>query len=497
MRIAIWAAVSSPEQAKEDKISIEIQLQKGTEYIAAHAHTLTGKYVVPGKSRTKYISLYHAEKEIPQLHALLEAAQRHEFDVLFVYDLNRFRNLMRQIYDVLCDYGIQLYIYTHPREPVPPHQYTDEIKSAVGMIVDLSNIISRNELSNLQRHFKEKMPGRIARGLHASIGYVPYGYKRLHPNDTKHPFELDLTKSRIVIQMKDWYLEGASLKGIAKRLNDKKIPSPFGKQWSQPGVRSILTSPYYAGIVYFGLKRYQRDRRSGKKIVTPNPNPVYGKGKHKALWDEATHQQILKTVEERGRGYRGDHTERFTSLMRCWCGETLHLETRRKQNLQYWRCAIKNSGHFYLNHKNALKLILPAIVQAIQNAKDLKFPDPPQDNTEQLHQEIRELEKKKKKWMDVYESGQEDMPFDDIRQRLKDIQTSLDTVRGLLAKSSTMQLDHINIQNTLTRLSKMLHQLPEYYLTAPAPKVNADLRSIISHISFNKNKEFTIHWRGG
>lgn len=99
MRTAIWAAVSTVSQATPDKVSIQVQLQKGREFIETRHHTPAGEYIVPGESRTKYISLYHAEKEIAPLHALLEAAARKEFDLLFIYDLNRFRTLMRQIFD--------------------------------------------------------------------------------------------------------------------------------------------------------------------------------------------------------------------------------------------------------------------------------------------------------------------------------------------------------------------------------------------------------------
>src|SRR5687767_1670139 len=102
IRYARWAAVSTADQAK--KVSIDVQLAKGLETAKLYGWVEThAPFVVPGESRTKYISLYHAEKEIPQLREMLESASRGEFDVLYVYDLNRFRNLMLQIFEVFCD----------------------------------------------------------------------------------------------------------------------------------------------------------------------------------------------------------------------------------------------------------------------------------------------------------------------------------------------------------------------------------------------------------
>src|SRR5690349_5188121 len=131
IRYAIWAAVSTPEQAKADKVSLDVQQDTGHEIASARGWKETaGPYIVPGESRTNLISLTAAEKAIPQLHDMLDAASRGEFDLLYVYDLNRFRTLMRQVFDVLCDYNVQIYVGSYPRDPVPPELYTEEVKAA-------------------------------------------------------------------------------------------------------------------------------------------------------------------------------------------------------------------------------------------------------------------------------------------------------------------------------------------------------------------------------
>lgn len=89
MRVAIWSAVSTKAQAAEDKASIKTQLELGRKYIRDGNHTPAGEYIVPGESRTAYISLSHAEAEIPQLKKLLDDAASGKYDLLWLYDLNR------------------------------------------------------------------------------------------------------------------------------------------------------------------------------------------------------------------------------------------------------------------------------------------------------------------------------------------------------------------------------------------------------------------------
>jgi hypothetical protein len=496
MRVAIWAAVSKPEQARKDKVSIKLQVQKGREFITSRQFTKAGEYVVPGESRTKYISLYQAEKEIPELHQLLEAASRREFDILFVYDLNRFRTLMRQIFDVLCDYNIQIFVNTYPREPVPPHEYTEEVKSAVGMIVDLSNIISRSEISNLQRHFREKMPARIQRGLDARLGGTPFGYKRIHPGDKKNPLIQDPPKARVVKRIKDLYLKGGSFKGICKILNDEKIPASEGGIWYPESIKLILSSPFYAGIVYFGITKYTRDRRTGKEKVSRNPNPVYGKGKHIPLWDEATHHRILEIIEKRGRGSRGVKTARLSRLLYCECGKVLHLDRRAKDDFPYWRCSAKKRGHTFITDSKANTIVFPAIVKAIQEAPRIPIPKEKKvEPIKDLHFEIQDLEKKKKRWMDMYETSEIDAPT--LSERIREINTRIDTSRSLLAKSEATIYRRSASHATFLRLAQLLDGLQGYYSSAPAPQVNADLHAIIKKVAITKKHEISIHWRVG
>lgn len=494
MKTAIWAAVSTVSQAGPDKVSIQVQVTKGREFIASRGYQPAGEYIAPGESRTRYISLYHAEREIEPLHQLLEAASRKEFDLLFVYDLNRFRSLMRQVFDALTDYNIQLYIHTNPREPIPPSQYNDEHKTAAGMIVDLSNIISRSEISSLQRHFQEKMPGRIHKGLDARLGSIPYGYKRIHPADKDNPLVIDPATARIVRQMADWYISGASLKEIAKRLNEKNIPSSAGRAWHPESVRIILASPFYAGIVYFGRTKYKLDRRSGKETRTRNPSPAIGKGKHEPLWDQETHLRILELIDQRGRGFRGNKTTRLSRLLYCFCGSKLHYD-RSGSSRPFWRCSSKQRGHTFIMDDRALELVIPAIVEQLRTQPNLTAPQPARDPTETILTDLRSLEQRKTKLLDLYElATDQNVSPESILKRIKPIDEEIAELSARLQLEQLLTVKRQTAQTTRARLTELLDSLPDYYLNAPPTQVNADLHTIIKKITISKTHEITIDW---
>jgi hypothetical protein len=99
-RFATWQAVSTKNQATVDKVSSTVQLQHCIDAGHTHNWTHVRDYTVPGKSHTQWLSLTVAERNIPELHDMLEAASRHEFDILIIYDLNRVDACARQPLDV-------------------------------------------------------------------------------------------------------------------------------------------------------------------------------------------------------------------------------------------------------------------------------------------------------------------------------------------------------------------------------------------------------------
>lgn len=485
MNLAIWAAVSTRKQAEEDKASIPTQIEKGMQYIESHHHTLTAQYIVPGESRTHYISLAHAEKAIPQLKQLLDDASHGKFDLLWVYDLNRFRNLMLQVFEALAGYGVQIYNHDSPEEPVPPHQYTPEVINHRRLTVKLHDIISGQETNTLQKHFREKMPKRVSeKRLHPGLGLPPYGYRKPPGKelDRNAILEINPEQAAILNQIKDWFLnEGLSLTAITQRLNAANIPSPRGKRWWFSIVRYLLANPFYAGTVRYGVTKRNRDRRLVTVHRSKGTEITEAVGIHKPLWDSATHQRILRELERRANAQPGFSTRAFTRLLFCQCGAVLWAQTTPAG--QYWRCSTLKRGHTYLNNNKALEIVIPEIIKAIQEFQ-LK---PAEKSKPTLPDPIPNLKAQERRLLDLYQDGTIDKAT--LNERIADIKTRLTLAQNERATQAQSRARRLALQQDITTAQQTLATLPTYIRQAPATRVNATLHKLFKKITISKDLE--------
>lgn len=474
--------MSTAEQAK--KISIDIQLAKGLETANAYGWVETHPpFVVPGQSRTKYISLYHAEKEIPQLHEMLDAAGRGEFDLIYVYDLNRFRNLMLQIFEVFCDFNIQIFNGEDPHPPVEPEKYTPEIQNARRLNIKLHDVISNEETNKLQKHNREKMPKRVTeKGLHSGNGKPPYGYRKPAgmEKDPEAVLELDPVTSPVIIEMKDLLFQGKSVNQIKDHLNEKGIPSPSGRKWRHDAITYIFNNKFYSGVSSFGSTRRQKDRRSGEVKKIRNLKPETGQGKHKALWDAATQHRIHAELTRRGKAHAGHRTRALSRLLYCHCGQRLWIRyesfyTAKKEFI--WACRTHKGGHAYIKDSVAKEKFITALIDKIKNRETLEIPKP-EDNRDQLMAKIKELEGRQKRWADGFEKG--DIDSHEYAERVRNIRNQIANVQAdidNLVESSFLISQKIEGLNSL---AESVDSLPYYIAVGGEPQeVNATLREKI------------------
>lgn len=494
MRVAIWAAVSSEAQAAADKVSLAVQIEKARELIRSRHWREISVYQVD-ESRTKWASLYHAEKQIPELYAMLQAAERGEFDLLICYDLNRFRSLLRQVFDVLCDYNVQIYALTNPREPVEPDRYDDSVKLAVGTLVDVYTLVSNNQISALTQHYKSKMPSRITdKGLHAATGKIPYGYRKPRGQEynSQAILEPDPTTSRYVIEAKDKYLKGESAYKIATWLNNKGIPGPAGGIWYHRAILYIFRSQFYAGKVFWGVSRMQRDRRSGKTIRHKNPNPTQGDGKHDPLWDQQTYQRLQEEIARR-RGSRGDKKTRVLSrLLFCWCGKPIWVRFKEpyKDPTDFlWNCSTHESGHAYMRNNYILPRVITKIKDKLSKLEEIPL-SKLEDKRPLLEDALKEIEKRRTRWVTAFESGQIDgseysMNVKKLDAERTATQSEIETLSDDIAHTE-------NKQKLRQSFADVLPDFEEYIYKSPATEVNSALRTLIERIEISKEKEIEI-----
>ena len=192
-----------------------------------------------------------AHSERPGLSELIKAAEKREFELVFVQYIDRFgrttlENLITR--DRLKKLSIVIHSYFEGRM---------ENDTAGDLLFMFHSW--KAEADNEQRK-ERSIRGRIAaarNGKHC-MGHPPYGYKR----DFR-------TKKLIVVNapgqwVKKFYqwcaVDGLSIREICRRANQLRVPLPGRRRkhyvWHRSSLHTILTNPAYTGRVVF--RRYDK-----------------------------------------------------------------------------------------------------------------------------------------------------------------------------------------------------------------------------------------------
>lgn len=221
----------------------------------------------------------------PAMQELLKDVEREVWDGVLVMEIERLAR------GDTMDQGLvaQTFKYSGTKIITPiktydPNNEFDEEYFEFGLFM------SRREHKTINRRLQR---GRIQSAKEGKFtgNIAPYGYKRKKlENDSGYTLEAT-EEAKIVVLIYKWYtVERIGVTKIQNRLNEMKVPTRMGGDWTSSTIRDILSNPVYTG------KIRQGDRPQVKKIVdgevvierprSKNPN-IY-KGLHDAIIDEET-----------------------------------------------------------------------------------------------------------------------------------------------------------------------------------------------------------------
>lgn len=504
IRYARWAAVSTRSQAADDRVSIDQQLELGNKAAASRGWVeASGPYVVPGESRTRWVNLRDAEEAITfdgryPLREMLEDARGGRFDVLVLYDYTRLRELLDPVARALSAYGVQLFSVSQPVEITDPENYDTDGNETAGTIQFISGFTSRAEINALRRRYKFGMPGRLhKKGLHPGTGLPPYGYKKPegHEMDRDAVLVPDGYKAALVVRIKDLYLAGQSTPQICETLNSEKIPPSRGLKWRPEMIAYILKNPFYAGLVRFRYSKAVHDLRTGRrKQVRNNPdNMVLDHGKHAPLWDEATYHRILEEFKTRTRAYAGKRSYVWSGLLYCSeCGARLWVMYGRNRNVHYWRDV--NGKHVFIREETLAARIIERMQADLSDLDHLPTPGTV-DNRPRLKESLEDLQTRRQRWEDGYESGR--VKLDDYERHVAELDERIKQARRDFSDAENDAFDGVARRKALIEFGSIINTVDTMQLfeKAEPQKMNSMLRSVLERIIVTPDYEIRLDWR--
>lgn len=297
-RVAIYARVSTDEQAERE--TIENQLQACRDYCRSRRLEVMAEFRDEGVSGVKPFG------ERPEGKRLLALAGDGLFERVLVYCPDR---LARDVVEAglamreLKRLKIVTEFVSHSFDDTP------EGEALFNMLMLFAQyerrIIARRTHAGRERVVRE--------GRYISGPIVPYGYRRVDDGRTLEPHP---ETAEVVRLMFRWATEGSGLKAIASRLDDMRVPPPNPKEsrrridgWRWVTVYGILKHPRYVGRATYG---------KGKVPMQCPP-----------LVDDDTFAAAAKALSKRMRDSFGN-TKRFYLLQHL-----LHCRTCGSRYMSY------------------------------------------------------------------------------------------------------------------------------------------------------------------
>jgi site-specific DNA recombinase len=253
-RAAVYARRSTDEH---QAASLDVQLEEARRCVEKKGWVLSDEhiYLEDAVSRAEF-------KKRPALIAMLNAASEKAFDIVVTRDETRLGgdvNRTGLLIQDLLDHGVELFYY-----------FTDE-KVTLDDALQKFLVAARNFAAELER---EKISARTREHLHVkarrglNAGGRCFGYDNVRV-DSATEYRINESEAAVVRRMFELFIEGRGFKGIAKALNDKRVPPPrVGKRgigtWSPSVVRSMLLNERYTGVLKWG--RFKKAYRGGTKV---------------------------------------------------------------------------------------------------------------------------------------------------------------------------------------------------------------------------------------
>lgn len=337
---AAYIRVSTEEQME---FSPDSQLKKIREYTKCHGIVLPEELVFVDEG----ISGRHAEKR-PAFMKMIGAAKVRPkpFDMILVWKFSRFaRNRQDSIlYKSMLrkECGIDVVSVSEQLSDDPTAILIEAMLEAMDEYYSI----------NLAQEVKRGMNEKFSRG--GVVSAPPFGYRM----GTEH-FEVDGEKAGIVRMIYEAFLNGASYREIAVRLNTMGVRSNRGNPFENRTVEYILSNPVYLGKQRRNLKGIDKNDRfhCGEQVlvVDAGHSPIISGETFYAAGERIA--KLKKSYPKHARTSQADFMLR--GLVRCKsCGSTLTQMAKGKalQCHKYAKGQCSKSHYVLLDKLNAAVL---------------------------------------------------------------------------------------------------------------------------------------------
>lgn len=328
MRAVAYCRVSTSKEEQLD--SLASQQKFFAEYAERNGYELVHIYADEGKSGTKI-------KNRKQLIQLLEHAGANSFDIVLIKDISR---LARNTVDFLT--SIRKLKALNIKVVFVNYDQTSSDSSE--FMLTMLSAIAQEESANTSKRV------RFGKKLNAQRGRVPnlvYGYDKI-PGDY---FDLSINEQEkgIVQKIFEMYTEeNIGTSAIAQKLNDQGMKTKRGCQFTQTGIKRILSNEIYTGKIING-KEEINDFLTGERRVREEEQWIIRNRPELKIIEEEVFEKANKLIQSRKNSFTLEGKKQqskyiLSQLILCReCHQAFRRITRTYKNTYHtWVCSTRN-----------------------------------------------------------------------------------------------------------------------------------------------------------
>ncbi|EAC4040239.1 recombinase family protein [Listeria monocytogenes] len=276
----------------------------------------------------------------PELLRLMSDCEKGKIDFILTKSISRFaRNTIDclELVRKLMDLDVHIYF---EKENINTNSMESEL------MLSILSSLAENESVSLSENSKWSIRQRFKHGTY-KLSYPPYGYdyidEQIVVNEEQAP---------VIRRIFNSVLKGIGTERIARQLNEEKIPTKRGGNWTGTTIRGIIKNEKYTGDVL--LQKTFTDEHFNRKVNQGELDQYLIENHHEAIITHADfkaanqmieYQASQKNVAVGSRKYLNRYP--FSGKIECAeCGDTfkrrIHTSTHKKYIA--WCCSthIKN-----------------------------------------------------------------------------------------------------------------------------------------------------------
>lgn len=496
-RTVAYCRVSTSKNEQLD--SFQMQQQFFREYCEKNPkYDLIHIYADEGKSGTKM-------KIRTQLLEMLEAAKRHEFDVMLVKDVSRLARNVKdflEILEQLQKLKIKILFIN----------YNLDSEDGSTFQLNLLALVAQEESGNTSKRIK------LSKRMNAEKGRVPnivFGYDK-----TKGDYfnlSINEEEAKTVHDIFKLYVQGYGENKIANLLNEKGLKTKRSCRWTQNAISRILKNQLYTGVIINGQqevvsfltgKREKKDEAKWHIIEKPELRIVSDELFKRVQTEKEKRIKAFRIIDEDGKEKKLRKTEKylFSQLIKCKCCGYSFMRFKRTYKNTYirWKC----SQHY---GKGIYTCPNPSVIDEGELITDIKlyFAELLKDKSEYIRlmkseftKQYKEMDKAQKSEKELLaeqkklkELKQKEMEF--CRNGLCTMKDVLEKTKGYQERLNAIEQELNMLNHSLTRsdvfkntLNRTLRDIET--MLGAQELTNEMLCQVIDCITVDQNKKIHI-----